>query len=88
MPDLVGDLLCILEHAGVVKAIAVGYVTFSIYCFPEVLIRVTIVGFARHDWGTQLAYEAARERPDVFTAVVGITIPVIPFVGPVARFEG
>jgi pimeloyl-ACP methyl ester carboxylesterase len=34
------------------------------------------VGFARHDWGTQLAYEAARERPDVFTAVIGITIPV------------
>jgi hypothetical protein len=27
MPDLVGDLLCILEHAGVQKAIAVGYVT-------------------------------------------------------------
>ena len=27
MPDLVGDLLCILEHAGVQKAIAVGYAT-------------------------------------------------------------
>jgi hypothetical protein len=26
MPDLVGDLLCILEHAGAPKAIAVGYV--------------------------------------------------------------
>lgn len=25
MPDLVGDLLCILEHAGVPGAIAVGY---------------------------------------------------------------
>jgi len=35
-----------------------------------------------HDWGTQLAYEAARERPDVFTAVVGITIPYAPAVGP------
>jgi pimeloyl-ACP methyl ester carboxylesterase len=32
--------------------------------------------FARHDWGAQLAYEAARQRPDVFTGVVGITIPV------------
>ena len=31
MPDLVGDLLCILEHAGVQKAIAVGYVTPLIY---------------------------------------------------------
>ncbi|KAI0301879.1 alpha/beta-hydrolase [Multifurca ochricompacta] len=35
-----------------------------------------------HDWGTQLAYEAARERPDVFTAVVGITIPYVPAAGP------
>lgn len=26
MPDLVGDLLCILEHAGAPTAIAVGYV--------------------------------------------------------------
>ncbi|KAI0303058.1 alpha/beta-hydrolase [Russula brevipes] len=52
MPDLVGDLLCILQHAGVPEVIGIG-----------------------HDWGTQLAYEAARERPDVFTAVVGITIP-------------
>jgi hypothetical protein len=25
MPDLVGDLLCILEHAGAPGAIAVGY---------------------------------------------------------------
>lgn len=40
---------------------------------------------ARHDWGTQLAYEAARERPDVFSAVIGITIPVKfpPPLGPV-----
>lgn len=59
MPDLVGDLLCILEHAGALEAIAVG-----------------------HDWGTQLAYEAARERPDIFTAVVGITIPYMPYAGP------
>jgi len=35
-----------------------------------------------HDWGTQLAYEAARERPDVFKAVVGITIPYTPAAGP------
>jgi soluble epoxide hydrolase / lipid-phosphate phosphatase len=37
---------------------------------------------ASHDWGTQLAYEAARERPDVFTAAVGITIPYLPAAGP------
>ena len=36
----------------------------------------------RHDWGSQLAYEAARERPDVFTAVVGIAIPYLPAAGP------
>ncbi|KAH9045759.1 Alpha/Beta hydrolase protein [Lactarius pseudohatsudake] len=35
-----------------------------------------------HDWGSQLAYEAARERPDVFTAVVGISIPYLPSAGP------
>jgi len=58
MPDLVGDLLCILEHAGVSNSIVIG-----------------------HDWGTQLAYEAARQRPEVFTAVVGITIPYIPAAG-------
>ena len=35
-----------------------------------------------HDWGTQLAYEAARERPDVFTAVVGISLIYLPAAGP------
>jgi len=58
-PDLVGDVMCILEHARVSQAVVIG-----------------------HDWGTQLAYEAARERPDVFDAVVGITIPYTPSAGP------
>jgi hypothetical protein len=55
-------------------AIAVGYVT-PVFLY---LCRRFIghVGFTRHDWGSQLAYEAARERPDVFTGVIGITIPV------------
>ena len=79
MPDLVGDLLCILEHAGVHKAIVVGYVTLP-YLYFRHLIRH--VAFTRHDWGSQLAYEAARERPDVFTGVIGITIPVIPSLPP------
>jgi soluble epoxide hydrolase / lipid-phosphate phosphatase len=35
-----------------------------------------------HDWGALLAYEAARERPDIFTAVVGITVPYMPAAGP------
>lgn len=76
-PDLVGDAVCILEHAGVSRAVAIGQV---------VSLRgswlTTNVPRARHDWGTQFAYEAARERPDVFTAVVGITIPYSPAAGP------
>ena len=71
MPDLVGDLLCILESAGAPTAIAVGYVTPSFDTCMQVFHRPL-----RHDWGSQLAYEAARERPDIFTAVIGITIPV------------
>jgi soluble epoxide hydrolase/lipid-phosphate phosphatase len=74
MPDLVGDLLCILENAGAPTAIAVGYVASSFNTYMQAFhppFRVT-----RHDWGSQLAYEAARERPDIFTAVIGITIPV------------
>jgi len=59
IPDVVGDLMCILQQAGVSKAVVIG-----------------------HDWGTQLAYEAARERPDVFTAVVGMSIPYSPAAGP------
>jgi len=59
IPDVVGDLMCILQHAGVSQAVVIG-----------------------HDWGSQLAYEAARERPDVFTAVVGISLPYMPAAGP------
>lgn len=29
-----------------------------------------------HDWGSVACYEAARRRPDVFSAVIGVTIPV------------
>ncbi|KAJ7667081.1 Alpha/Beta hydrolase protein [Mycena rosella] len=58
MPDMVGDLICILEHAGVASAICVG-----------------------HDWGSQICYEAARERPDLFPGVVGAVIPYLPSAG-------
>lgn len=30
----------------------------------------------RHDWGSQACYEAARMRPDIFTAVIATAIPV------------
>ena len=74
MPDLVGDLTCILENAGVPTAIAVGYVSLSFDTYMQTFHRPC--RFTRHDWGSQLAYEAARERPDIFTAVIGIAIPV------------
>ncbi|KZT13278.1 alpha/beta-hydrolase [Laetiporus sulphureus 93-53] len=56
--DIVKDLLCVLEDAGVDNAICVG-----------------------HDWGTQLCYQAARQRPDIVSAVLGAAIPYIPFSG-------
>ncbi|RDB20271.1 Bifunctional epoxide hydrolase 2 [Hypsizygus marmoreus] len=59
MGDLVGDLVCILEHANVHSAICMG-----------------------HDWGSQLCYDAARMRPDIFTAVIGAVVPYIPAAGP------
>ncbi|KAF8075822.1 alpha/beta-hydrolase [Lyophyllum atratum] len=59
MGDMVGDLVCILEKAGVHSAICMG-----------------------HDWGSQVCYEAARMRPDIFTAVVGAVVPYIPNAGP------
>ncbi|KAJ7165588.1 alpha/beta-hydrolase [Mycena crocata] len=64
IPDMVGDLVCILEHAGVSSAICVG-----------------------HDWGTQICYEAARMRPDLFRGVVGAVIPYIPSAGPFVPTE-
>ncbi len=39
----------------------------------------------RHDWGSQICYEAARMRPDVFRAVVGIAVPVRAPSGPFLR---
>ncbi|KAF8906764.1 Alpha/Beta hydrolase protein [Gymnopilus junonius] len=35
-----------------------------------------------HDWGSAICYEAARSRPDVFTAVVGAVVPYFPASGP------
>ncbi|KAF9449488.1 alpha/beta-hydrolase [Macrolepiota fuliginosa MF-IS2] len=59
IPDLVHDLVCILDNARVSSAICVG-----------------------HDWGSQICYTAARMRPDIFTAVVGLVVPYIPSSGP------
>ncbi|PPQ72056.1 hypothetical protein CVT26_006738 [Gymnopilus dilepis] len=35
-----------------------------------------------HDWGSSVCYEAARLRPDVFTAVIGVVVPYLPSAGP------
>jgi len=35
---------------------------------------VTCMG---HDWGSSVCYEAARSRPDIFKAVIGIVVPYI-----------
>lgn len=59
MGDLVDDLMCVLQDAGVETAMCMG-----------------------HDWGSQVCYEAARQRPDIFTSVVGLAIPYIPYPGP------
>ncbi|KAI0314136.1 alpha/beta-hydrolase [Amylostereum chailletii] len=40
-----------------------------------------------HDWGTQVCYEAARTRPDLIEAVVGIAIPYVPSHGPFTPIE-
>ncbi|KAN0098105.1 Alpha/Beta hydrolase fold [Tylopilus felleus] len=34
-----------------------------------------------HDWGSVVCYDAARRRPDVFSAVIGVTIPYLPSSG-------
>jgi soluble epoxide hydrolase/lipid-phosphate phosphatase len=74
MGDMVGDLVCILEHAAVKSAICMGYESrfIAIDRFPLMSIDSSL----RHDWGAQICYEAARMRPDIFKAVAGLVIPV------------
>ncbi|KAL1702948.1 Alpha/Beta hydrolase protein [Schizophyllum commune] len=55
LQDLVADMVCVLEDAGVTTATCVG-----------------------HDWGSAVCYEAARSRPDIFTAVAGVAVPYMP----------
>jgi soluble epoxide hydrolase / lipid-phosphate phosphatase len=74
MGDIVGDLVCVLRHAGVTShgVTCVGYAALS----PACLYAWSDGSERRHDWGSQVCYEAARMRPDVFEAVVGIVVPV------------
>ncbi|KDR74298.1 hypothetical protein GALMADRAFT_250096 [Galerina marginata CBS 339.88] len=40
-----------------------------------------------HDWGSAVCYEAARLRPDLFTAVIGIVVPYLHAAGPFAPIK-
>ncbi|KAG6816120.1 hypothetical protein H0H87_008470 [Tephrocybe sp. NHM501043] len=77
MGDMVGDLVCVLEHANVSSAICMGYVISSL-----LKLENPLTSSCRHDWGSQICYEAARMRPDLFTAVVGVVVPYISAAGP------
>ncbi|KAF8960273.1 Alpha/Beta hydrolase protein [Flammula alnicola] len=49
--------------------------------------KVTSAVCIGHDWGSPVCYEAARLRPDIFTAVVGVVTPYIPSAGPFVPVE-
>ncbi|KZS93335.1 alpha/beta-hydrolase [Sistotremastrum niveocremeum HHB9708] len=40
-----------------------------------------------HDWGSQICWEAARMRPDLFEAAVGVVVPYITSAGPFTPIE-
>ncbi|TFY76836.1 hypothetical protein EWM64_g7177 [Hericium alpestre] len=80
MFDLVGDLLCILKDAKVAQTVCVGYVllrSMSVACS----IQTRLLQSRSHDWGCQICFEAGRSRPDVFNAIIGLTIPYLPSAG-------
>jgi pimeloyl-ACP methyl ester carboxylesterase len=80
--DAVGDMLCILEHANIAQAVVIGQVGSPVPRSSCLLTRRLTFSGNSHDWGSQIAYEAARERPDVFTAVVSISGPYVAATGP------
>ncbi|KAL9712334.1 hypothetical protein Ac2012v2_003571 [Leucoagaricus gongylophorus] len=43
--------------------------------------KVTSTVCMGHDWGSQVCYEAARMRPDIFIGVIGLTVPYMPNAG-------
>ena len=72
--------MCIFGHAGCCASSCdwASWITRS----SCLLIRRLTFSENSHDWGAQIAYEAARERPDVFTAVVGVATPYVAAAGP------
>lgn len=75
MGDFVDDLVCVLKHAKVAgKPTCIGFVPL----FPQtgLFSDVDTLGRARHDWGSSICWEAGRARPDIFSSVVSLTVPV------------
>ena len=75
MGDFVDDLACVLEHANVAgKSICIGFVNL----FPRVgsCIDADALSYYRHDWGSSICWEAGRARPDIFSGVVSLALPV------------
>ncbi|KAF9224613.1 alpha/beta-hydrolase [Gyrodon lividus] len=56
-------------------------ITGDLVCVLE-HARVSSAICLGHDWGAVACYEAARRRPDVFSAVIGVTVPYLPSSGP------
>ena len=69
---MVDDLVCALDHARVKTALCLGFVIIVSASVQAADVSL----FDSHDWGTQVCYEAARRRPDIFQAVIGTCIPV------------
>ena len=70
MGDMVSDMICVIQHAQVKETVCIGLAALS---FQQI---ITEVGWSRHDWGSQICYEAARMRPDLLKGVVGAVVPV------------
>ncbi|KII83408.1 hypothetical protein PLICRDRAFT_47292 [Plicaturopsis crispa FD-325 SS-3] len=71
MGDLVGDLACVLQHAGINANDENGV-------GKKANVEKGGVICVGHDWGAQTCYEMARMRPDLVKGVVGVTVPYIP----------
>ena len=75
MGDFVDDLACVLKHAKVAgKPVCVGLAYRSPQASP--CQEANTSDRPRHDWGSSICWEAGRARPDIFSGVVSLAIPV------------
>jgi len=64
-------------HPGDVKSSGrLGDIVGDLVCILQ-QANVKSVTCMGHDWGSSVCYEAARSRPDIFKAVIGIVVPYI-----------